>query len=435
MAGVTFFIQTFGCKSNQYESQAIREALLAAGLRETEDVSLADVAIVNTCGVTGRAGASCRNAVRKIRRINDHARLVLTGCAVDLGEAWPQIPGPEPVCVPNAKKHHIAGVVRGCVTDIGEVAEDRLALSISSFHGHTRAFLKVQDGCDNFCSYCAVPFARGVPVSRPVGEVLEEAKRLVGAGHREVVLTGINIGAYECEGVRLGELALELSGVPGLERLRLGSVEPPYVSENLVRAMAGSGVICPHVHVPLQSGDDGVLEAMGRRYSTAEFLEKIAMLREGVGSGVAVTTDVIVGFPGETEGAWERTRGVCEAAGFSRMHVFLFSPRPGTRAAEMKRTARDGEIEAWKRGLIRLGEELASRFAAGCVGGEERVIFERGGVGLTDRYLRVRVRGEETVSLAGEVGRVRIVGSEGEDLLGERIVSGALRVNEAPKYS
>lgn len=426
MGELIFFIQTFGCKSNQYESQAIREALVSAGLRETSDVTVSDVAVLNTCGVTARAGASCRNAMRRIRRANDRTRLVVTGCGVDLGMEWPEVAGPKPVFVPNGKKRYIAELVREVLSeaDVERARAERFALSISSFQGHTRAFLKVQDGCDNFCSYCAVPFARGEPASRPMGEVVKEAERLVGSGHREIVLTGINIGAYSYAGAGLGELAEELAGTAGLERLRLGSVEPPYVSERLVRAMAGSNVICPHVHVPLQSGDDGVLRAMGRRYLSGEFLDKISLLREGAGrrGPIAVTTDVIVGFPGETAESWKRTCGVCVEAGFSRLHVFLFSPRPGTRAARMKRTAGDGEVEEWKKGLIGLGGELAREFAGQCVGLEERVIFERGGVGLTDRYLRVKVEGGE--ERVGKVERVVITGSEGEGLVGRYVDGG-----------
>lgn len=417
MSGMTFFLQTFGCKSNQYESQAIREGLIGAGLVEVFNPVEADWAVVNTCGVTGRAGASCRNALRRLRRVNAGIRLLVTGCGVDLGVEWPELGEPGPVFVPNAKKHGIVGVVSGGVSPCG-IDDDRLGLRISSFHGHTRAFLKVQDGCDNFCTYCAVPFARGLPVSRPLGEILEEGRRLVGSGYREIVLTGINIGAYSWGGMGLGELALEIvGGVAGLERLRLGSVEPPYVTEGLVGAMGSDGRICPHVHLPLQAGDDGLLGLMGRRYTCGEFLERAAMLKEGL-ENPALTTDIIVGFPGETAGAVEGVRGLCERVGFSRLHVFLFSARPGTVAAGMRVTVTDREVEERKRGLMGLGVELGERYAGSCVGMEERVIVERGGVGLSDRYLRVRLPGGVGV---GEVRRVRVTGSDGVDLVGEYI--------------
>lgn len=417
MPELTFFLQTFGCKSNQYESQAIREDLLALGFIETADPAAADCAVVNTCGVTGRAGASCRNAIRKIRRANPFVRLIVTGCAVDLGLPMPDLSEPKPVYVPNAKKYILAQLTKepAASFDLDAAPPDRFAQAISSFHGHTRAFLKVQDGCDNFCSYCAVPFARGGPVSRAPEEVLAEARRLTGHGHKEIVLTGINIGAYSHSGLELGDLAEALAETPGLERLRLGSVEPPYVNERLVKAMASSTVICPHVHLPLQAGDDAVLAAMGRRYTRSEFLEKAAMLKEGLHLP-ALTTDVIVGFPVESEEAVDASREVCEAVGFSRLHVFLFSARPGTKAEEMRRTATDADIERRKKMLMDAGRRLAENYAQACVGMDERVLVEKSGAGLSDRYLRVML---PEILPSGSLRRVRATRATGVDLHGE----------------
>ncbi len=391
---IAFHIQTFGCKSNQYESQAIREALIAAGFRAADGAADADICVINTCSVTGRAGASCRNAIRKTLRANPAARVVVTGCGVDLGDAFPDLPGGRPpLLVPNAKKHALPALLAmpdPGPDDVAAAAEDRFALSISCFHGHTRAFIKVHDGCDNFCSYCAVPFARGKPESRPLAAIASEAARLVEHGHRELVLTGINIGNYRHGSRALPDVVAALAGTPGLVRLRLGSVEPPHMTRDLVSVMAAHPAVCPHVHLPLQSGDDGVLAAMGRRYRAGEYLEKIALLREGL-DNPAVTADVIVGFPGETAEAAARTLAVCREARFSRLHVFLFSARPGTNAAAMRQTATDRDIEERKRRLIAAGEELSVSYAASCVGLRERVIVERGGAGLSDRYVAVRL--------------------------------------------
>ncbi len=412
-----YLLLTFGCKANQYESQAIRESLNQQGANETSEPATANLLIVNTCGVTGRAGASARNAIRRILRTNPKARLILTGCGVDLKEKWLEniAPGQKPLLVPNAKKYALADVVRQAENEnpnpaasLQTTPENRFAHNISSFQGHTRAFLKIQDGCDNFCAYCAVPHARGLPESRPAEDILAEAKRLTASGHRELVLTGINIGAYHHAGLRLPELARLIADTPGLLRLRLGSVEPPHLDEPLVKSMRQrSDVICPHVHLPLQSGDDRVLALMGRRYQAKEFLEKIALLRDNL-DRPAVTTDVIVGFPGEDENAARHTLDLCRQAAFSRLHVFLFSPRPGTPAAAMRRTACDREIELWKNRLLELGNELAAGFAASCVGMAERVIVENSGGGFSDRYVKIVLNG----GIPGTVEQVRITKAE-----------------------
>lgn len=415
-----YCLQTFGCKSNQYESQGIREILNTAGMRETSHPAEAGIYIVNSCGVTGRASASCRNAVRKALRANPSIKVVLTGCGVDLDESWPEIASGPPLLVPNAKKYALPALIATWLgnrrTEPALTPAGRFGLSISSFQGHTRAFLKIQDGCDNHCAYCAVPRARGIPESRPAREVLAEAKRLVENGHREIVLTGINIGVYR-EGTReFADLVSEIAAIPGLARLRLGSVEPPQVTERLVRIMAGQPSICPHIHIPLQSGDDLVLSRMGRRYTASEFLDKATMLREYL-PFPAITTDIIVGFPGEDESAFEASEELCGRAGFSRLHVFLFSPRPGTPAAKMKRTLPEREIERWKTRLIRTGERLSIKFAEGCVGMSERVIVEKSGVGLSDRYLGVIIKGG---ARTGDVLRVEIIATNRGKLEGKR---------------
>ncbi len=469
-----YYIQTFGCKSNQYESAAIRELLNAAGHEERDSAADADVYIANTCGVTGRAGASCRNAIRRSLRENPSLQVVITGCGVDLGETFPDLPSGKPLLVPNGKKHAIADFIVAAAKEstntakaeakdnanananaaadadangilnanasayttandadnanpnniadapaqsraesaVAKTRTDRFRLGISAFHGHTRAFLKVQDGCDNFCTYCAVPYARGVPESRPLDDILAEASRLTANGHKEIVLTGINIGAYSYDGLRLSGLVARLARTPGLGRLRLGSVEPPYLDDELVRVMANEEAVCPHIHLPLQSGDDAVLARMGRRYDTVEFMDKIALLHSRL-DRPAVTTDIIVGFPGEDDNAARNSADLARRAGFSRLHVFLFSPRPGTPAATMRQTATNADIDAWKKNLITLGNNLAEQFAAACVGMNERILIEKNGTGLTDRYVSARADGVRP----GEMAAVKIVRFAGDYLV------------------
>lgn len=424
---VRFHIQTFGCKSNQYESQGMIEALTAAGFVETARLEDAAIVIVNTCAVTGRAGAACRSALRKAVRVNPRARAVIVGCGVDVAEAWPDLPSGPPLLIPNAEKHtlpvRLAHWLARAPSATREAAEarpaaNRFGLAVSSFQGHTRAFLKIQDGCDTHCSYCIIPRARGKPESRPIRDILDEAARLTDNGYRELVLTGINIGAYRNSGRDLADLAGELARTPGLLRLRLGSVEPPYLDERLVGVMRDEEKICPHVHLPLQSGDDRILAAMNRRYDVAAFLEKTALLASFLPLP-AVTTDVIVGFPGEDGASAAKTRAVCRRAGFSRLHVFPFSPRPGTPAANMPRTAPEREVEEWKTALIALGKEISEQYAAACVGLEELVIVEASKgppSGHSDRYVRTIL--DEKAGPPGTVRRVRIAAATGAALVG-----------------
>lgn len=411
-----FVLQTFGCKSNQYESQAIRESLLAEGFEETSDPAEADAYIINSCAVTSRAGASCRNAARKAIRANKRLHLVATGCAVDAEEDWPEKLGFHAILA-NAQKHGIADLLLAHVQTLSPALpeEDRFGLAISSFHRHTRAFLKIQDGCDNHCSYCVVPKARGRPESRPSEDILAEAARLVAAGHPEIALTGINIGVYRHQGLNLAGLTLRLAQTPGLRRLRLGSIEPQEVTEDLLLVMRDHDVVCPHLHLPLQSGDAGVLAAMNRRYRPGEFLDKVELARK-ILDQPAITTDVIVGFPGEDEAAFRNTLALCREAAFSRMHVFLFSARPGTPAAAMERRVPDGVVEKWKQELLELGDTQAAAFALSRVGTVERAIAETAGC-LTDRYLRVRL--SDRKPRPGETLRIRITGAHGAMLAGE----------------
>lgn len=418
-----FLIRTLGCKSNQYESQAMRESLLAAGFAEVARLEEADVLVLNTCAVTARAAASCRHALRRAARLNPALRVAIVGCAVDLGESWPELPSGAPLFLPNRDKVVLPARLKdwldgnGDFPVSGEISA-RPALSVSGLVGHSRAFLKIQDGCDNFCSYCAVPLARGKPWSRPWEEIAAEAERLIASGFGELVLTGINIGAWRRGRLDFAGLAERLAGFPGLIRLRFGSLEPQLVDRRLIRVVGDSGGrICPHFHLPLQSGDDRILTAMNRRYSVRDFLDRVDALRNGLDLP-AIGADVILGFPGEDDEAFAKTLETCRRAGFSRLHVFPFSPRPGTSAASLPGRPEGRTAESRKSRLVDLGRDMAVDFASRCVGRIERIIVERKG-GVSDRYLKTKLK-EYPVRL-GEAVMVRIVGNSGAELLGRAI--------------
>lgn len=434
-----FALRTFGCKTNQYEAEAIREQLLAGGHREVAETGAAEVLIVNTCTVTGRADATWRNAVARARRENPGVRVVLTGCAVDVNPGVHEEFQVEAV-FRNQDKGLVASYFAaeaGAPMPGGEAdhgaggenaggAHDNFSLTIGRFAGHSRAFLKIQDGCDNRCSYCVIPFARGPGRSRPQAAVLAEAARLAAAGYQEIVLTGINIGAYHDDsgdgGVGLAGLVRRLAAVPGVGRLRLGSVEPQEVTGGLIAAMAECPNVCPHLHLPLQSGSEGVLRRMNRKYGLGEFMAVLGRLRAAL-PRPAVTTDIIAGFPGESDAEAAETLATVRAAGFARAHVFLFSPRAGTPAAAMAPT-RPGLVDARRRELTRACEEGAARYAASLVGMEENVLVESVEDGVAEgyglRYLRVRMALPGAGGVAPRaVVRARITAAHGAELQGE----------------
>ena len=294
----TFRIVTLGCKVNQYDSQDMREKLLAAGLAEASEGVKADICLVNTCTVTGKADKESLYSVRRLRRENPRARIVVTGCLAQLDAG--KIAGADRI-LPNAKK-------TGIVKALGLKGRPDRGESISSFKGHSRAFLKIQDGCDNFCSYCKVPFARGRPKSKPLEKAAAEARALAGHGYREIVLTGICLGSYgkdRKDGVSLVDVIEAVEKIEDVARIRLSSIEAMQVTAGLRRKLEEGGKLCPHLHVPLQSGDDAVLKRMNRPYTFRQFLALIRGLQRTV-KDFSFTTDIMVGFPGESESELDR---------------------------------------------------------------------------------------------------------------------------------
>lgn len=382
----TFSVRFLGCKVSFSDAQEIRERLLRDGHEEREGT--ADVAVVNACSVTHEAVRKSRNAAARAART--HSRVFVTGCGANLAaDGFDGLPGN--VTVVRRRTEETPDLVSEAVGPIGCVQADARMDRI-------RAFVKVQDGCSFSCSFCVVPLVRGESRSRPASAVLGEITRRIGQGHREIVLTGINLGCYRDReaGYTLARLIREAGALPGLARLRLSSIEVNHVSPGLIDAMRETPTVAHHLHVPLQSGDDGVLRAMARRYDAATFLRRV----EGA-DGFNLTTDVIVGFPGEDEAAFARTLGVVERAGVTKVHVFPYSPRPGTRTS----AADTVPVEVKKERSARLRE--ASRVAClehwrAKLGREDLVLVDRPGRGYGDDYSPWLVRGNP-----GELVRAR----------------------------
>jgi threonylcarbamoyladenosine tRNA methylthiotransferase MtaB len=356
----TFSVEFLGCKVSQTDAQEIRERLAAEGHAEADGGT--DVAVVNTCCVTHEAVSKSRQAVRRAARRS--GRVYVTGCAARLPAAFAGLP--ENVRAIDAPSERTAALVAGDVGAIGCVnAEVGL--------GRVRAFVKVQDGCSFGCAFCVIPQVRGASRSRSAGAVLAEVRRRVGQGHREVVLTGINLGCYRdrAAGLNLAGLLREVARIPGLERVRLSSIEVNHLGDDLLAAMRETRGVAPHLHVPLQSGDDRVLAAMRRRYTSSTYLRRVAKA-----SGFNLTTDVIVGFPTEDDAAFERTLATLESAGVTKVHVFPYSPRPGTGTAaedpipKAVKKERGRRLRAWS-------EDACRRRWAEKVGSEDVVLVDR----------------------------------------------------------
>jgi threonylcarbamoyladenosine tRNA methylthiotransferase MtaB len=366
----SFSVDFLGCKVSHADAQALRERLLAEG--HTEWSGGADVAVINTCCVTHEALRKSRHAASRAART--HRRVYVTGCGANLSaDAFAGLP--ENVTVVARRGEETPDAVAGDVGAIGCVQADARL-------DRVRAFVKVQDGCSFSCNFCVIPFVRGASRSRRAAAVLAEVHRRVEQGHREVVLTGINLGCYRDReaGYDLPRLIREAGTTPGLARLRLSSIEVNHLTERLVSALLETPTVARHLHVPLQSGDDGVLRAMGRRYDAATYLRRIALTH-----GFNLTTDVIVGFPAEDEAAFQRTVDVVRSSGATKVHVFPYSPRPRTITADDDNVPKPVKKERSAR-LRELSREACLSRWRTKVGSEDVVLVDRPGRGYGDDY-------------------------------------------------
>lgn len=351
-----FKIVSLGCRTNQYESQAYHDQLVAMGYEAAAGDEEAEVCIVNTCTVTESADSSSRHAIRQLAREQPQSKLLVTGCFAERqGEFVAQMEGVTKV-IPNKDKDQLLATL----FDTQELPE----FSIQHFEAHTRAFVKVQDGCNSFCTYCIIPYVRGRSRSRSTAEIVEEVKKLIANGYKEVVITGINVGDFDggVEGeetpVRLSELVRIIDCIPGLERLRISSIDPDEVDDDLADAVLNGSKTCPSMHIVLQSGSNVILKRMNRKYTRQVFFDTVDRLRTA-NPDFTFTTDVIVGFPGETEIDFNDTLEVMRYVKFAKVHMFPYSDRPRTRSVLMPNKVPPEVIKTRKQIVLRLAEQTA----------------------------------------------------------------------------
>ncbi len=426
----TFSINTLGCKVNQYETQQIQELLEQLGLHKSKPPKKPDLVVINTCCVTHTASAKSRQYIRKAQNLNPDAVVIVCGCLPtvqinelnniskkvhligdreSLAEMLNQIAGGSSAAScfqspqSNSNINTIIKAQNGSEIKFKKELGNHLKLPpLTSFTGQTRAFLKVQDGCDGYCTYCIVPKTRPFVHYKPIKSVLQEAKSLVKAGHREIVVTGVFLGAYGQASVRrkswpdqenhnLADLLDKMAKIPHLARIRLSSLEPADVTPQLLDTFCKHSNIMPHLHLSLQSGSDAVLKKMCRQYNSDIFREKIELAKQYL-DRPAITTDIIVGFPSETDGDFEQTVKLAQDVGFAKMHVFSFSPRKGTAAANMKGRVNIKTIKERSKILHRLNIELSQKFQRQFIDQTAEILLENDDVqifGRSERYFMV----------------------------------------------
>ncbi|HET6352289.1 MAG TPA: tRNA (N(6)-L-threonylcarbamoyladenosine(37)-C(2))-methylthiotransferase MtaB [Coriobacteriia bacterium] len=415
MSGLKVAFRTLGCKVNRVESEDIAADLLGRGIQLAEE-DAASVIVVNTCTVTGEADAKARKAVRQALKAAGEPLVVVTGCLAALDAEGLEALGERVIAEPD--KERVASRVAEA---LGLESEEPHGHAVRSGQGfRTRALLKIEDGCDNFCSYCIVPHARGVPCSVPLARIAEQVAALVAAGAAEIVLTGINIGRYSDGDADLASV-VETVAAAGVSRLRLSSVEPPDVTDRLLAVLAATPAACPHLHVPLQSGSDAVLEAMGRKYAVADYRAMVERARAAL-PGLALTTDVIAGFPTETEEQAAETAAFVREIGFAKLHVFRYSQRPGTPAAEMPQVTPEARASRAET-LRQAGDAMRDAFTDARLGSLTELLVEKVGEndtaeGTTPDYLRVALSGAPGLS-EGDLVSVRLKRRLGSIVLAE----------------
>lgn len=417
---------TLGCKVNQYETELIREQFLAHNYKVVPFSHLADVYVINTCTVTAKSDRKCRYYIQAALRKSPYSKIVVTGCYAnnaprDLNGISSRI-----IIIPNQEKKNV-------IKHLLNISAAPQITTINSFKGHSRAFVKIQDGCDAYCAYCIVPYVRNVLLSRPTEEILNEVNNLVKNGYKEIVLTGIRLGKFRMtkkgsrgkgQGARdekdksdLVKLIRLIHGIDGLQRIRLSSIEPVDVTDELIEAMASLPKLCHHLHIPLQSGDDQILTKMNRKYDTKTYENLINKLKKKI-PDINITTDIIVGFPGETEKNFQNSYEFIKKMAFGKLHVFRFSRRQGTLAAKLKEEVRAGVVEERSKKLLALSRELTARFYRRFLNNKLEVLIEGKNKktallsGLTGNYIRVLI--DQKLPVSEDIVQVKLKRVENE---------------------
>ena len=439
---------TMGCKVNQYDTQSMRETLRRNGYTVLDNESSrqqADLYLINTCTVTNVADQKARQAIRRAIRQHPNAKVLVTGCYAESDrEAIEDIPGVTFVFGNREKadfQHYLDLLhvetppstetvthTSNPLLSIEPVQHDairehaRFSTSVSDAGKRTRALIKVQDGCSAFCTYCIIPYVRGRMTSRPLDDIAQEARRIADSGIKEIVITGVHLGAYGMDTGRdrdIADILEHIHDIEGIERIRFSSIEPMYFPDTLGERMAALPKCMPHFHLPIQAGSDEILRQMRRRYTTADFAHLVENLRRVFGEDVGITTDIMVGFPGETDSHFEESCRFVEEIGFSQLHVFRYSPRKGTPAATYLNQVSPHISAARSREMIALGERLNTAFRQRMLGKQKSVLIEasREGennllAGFTDNYLRVLVDAPE--SAINKIQRVTLGTLEGD---------------------
>jgi len=418
MNRVTF--HTLGCKVNQYETEAMIELFKNKGYKIVNEEDFADIYVINTCTVTNMSDRKSRQFIRKAKKINPECLVAVVGCYSQVSpEEVENIEGVDVIIGTNNRNMIVELCEESKITGekINKVIKSNQLKSfeeikINTIESKTRAYLKVQDGCNQYCSYCIIPFARGPVKSREYNEVEKEVKKLAENGFKEIILTGIHIASYgkDLGDIDLKKLIYNLSFIDGIKRIRLSSVEPNIIDEEFMKISYNTNKVCDHFHLSLQSGSDTVLSRMNRKYSTKEYYDKVELIRKYF-PNAGITTDVIVGFPGETDEEFKQTLDFVKKVGFSKIHVFKFSPRKGTKAYSMEGQIPSNVKEERSKILIELSDNMMSDFHKKLIGKKADVLFESKYKedfyeGYTTNYVRV-IKKSET-DLVGQIERVTL---------------------------
>ncbi|MCG2124080.1 tRNA (N(6)-L-threonylcarbamoyladenosine(37)-C(2))-methylthiotransferase MtaB [Staphylococcus epidermidis] len=418
----TVAFHTLGCKVNHYETEAIWQLFKDANYERVEFETNADVFVINTCTVTNTGDKKSRQIIRRAIRQNPDAVVCVTGCYAQTSSAEiMEIPGVD-IVVGTQDRHKLLDYIqqfqdeRQPINGVGNIMKNRTyeELEVPYFTDRTRASLKIQEGCNNFCTFCIIPWARGLMRSRDPEKVVEQATQLVNSGYKEIVLTGIHTGGYgqDLKNYNLAQLLRDLDTIEGLERIRISSIEASQLTDEVIDVIGNSNKVVRHLHIPLQSGSDDVLKRMRRKYTMAHFSERLTKLHQAL-PDLAVTSDVIVGFPGESEDEFQETYDFIVNRHFSELHVFPYSPRIGTPAARMDNQIDEETKNVRVHKLISLSNQLAKEYASKFEDEVLEVIPEEMGeephtlVGYADNYMKVRFEGDD--SLIGQIVKVKIV--------------------------